>query len=136
MDGKPRHPIVPSPKAEVRRRRMLVGDCGKPRALPRGVKSEGASMTDKRVNARQNESKIYSGPTKVKIEYGRESWATRRGCPVAACSGRAGYPCPAVGHLRGRSGFTPDTQGKPVGDKRPFIPDLRSDCVTLFREAQ
>ena len=40
-----------------------MGDRGKPRASPRGVQRKGVFMTAKRVNARQNESKIYSGKT-------------------------------------------------------------------------
>ena len=66
------HPIVPSPKAEFRDqraevrkqcKRAVMGDRGKPITLPRGVQRNGAFMTAKRVNARQKESKIYSGKT-------------------------------------------------------------------------
>ena len=73
--GKPRHPIVPSRKVEVRRRakRARVGNPGKSGATPGAVQRKGALMTAKRVNIRQKASKVYFGFTKVKIEYGPET---------------------------------------------------------------
>jgi hypothetical protein len=59
--GKPRHPIVPIRKVEVRRpaKRARAGDPGKPGATFIALQGKRAFMLGKRVSARQKESKIH-----------------------------------------------------------------------------